>query len=331
MNIASKRVVLLFSMAATFVLFAACEEALTGVDTDEGAPSTDGTNTPFVEIQTGNEGEVLNDFRTIPGVFEPEVLTVQPNFAVGEEITVDYEVSGPAEDGDFIIDSPNPITIPGDSIDSGLESADIVVVRGAGNLTTEPTSLDVTLTNLSTDGDTEVQLGRAGEDIGRTRTIGIEPSVFLLETAPNIDTTEVGESSFAIGTAQNVSTAPFTVQNLSISGPDADEFGVVGASPEGDPATIQAPPVDVNPLAVTLIAAQFAPESAGEKEATLSYELANSVDTETYEISLSAVAEENGGGTAATTSASASAPIEVPESLSKKIEAETLSESDGQK
>jgi hypothetical protein len=331
MNTASKRVVLLFSVAATFVLFAACEEALTGVDTDEGVPSTDGTNTPFVEIQTGNKGEVLNDFRTIPGVFEPQVLTVQPNFAVGEEITVDYEVSGPAEDGDFIIDSPNPITIPGDSIDSGLESANIVVVRGAGNLTTEPTSLDVTLTNLSTDGDTEVQLGRAGEDIGRTRTIGIEPSVFLLETAPNIDTTEVGASSFAIGVTQNVSVAPFTVQNLSISGPDADEFSVVGASPEGDPATIQAPPVDVNPLAVTLVAAQFGPESAGEKEATLSYELTNSMDTETYEISLSAVAEENGGGTSATTSASAGAPTGGPESLSKKIEAGTLSESSEEK
>lgn len=290
MNIASQRLGILFLAVVAAVLLTACEEALTGVDNTDGVPPIDENNTPYVEIQTGNEGDVLSDFRSIPGVIPPQALTVQPNVAVEDTISVDYEVSGPAEaGGDYSVDSPNPLTIPFDTSTTSLESADIVVVRGGGNLTTEPTSVGVTLTGVSTTGGTEVLLGRGGQDIGITRTVGIEPSVSVIEDAPSIDTTAIGNTNTGIAATQNLSVAPFTVQNVSISGPDADEFDLEGIAADEPP--FEDPPVDINPVQVARIAAVFQPNSAGEKEATLSYELANGVDTETYEVSLSAVAE----------------------------------------
>lgn len=295
MNIASQRLGILFLAVVAAVLLTACEEALTGVDNTDGVPPIDGNNTPYVEIQTGNDGDVFSDFRSIPGVIPPQALEVGPNVAVEDTLTVDYEVSGPAEEGgDYSVDSPNPLTIPFDTSTTSLESADIVVVRGGGNLTTELTSVDVTLTGVSTTGGTEVLLGRGGQDIGITRTVGIEPSVSVIEDAPSIDTTAVGNTNTGIAMTQNLSVAPFTVQNIEISGPDADEFSLYGIAPNQDSldnGSFEDPPVDVNPVAIAFIVAAFEPVSEGEKEATLSYDLANGTDTETYEVSLSAVAE----------------------------------------
>lgn len=327
MNIASRRIGILALAVVAAVLLTACEEALTGVDNTDGVPSIDGNNTPYVGIQTGNDGDVLSDFRSIPGLIDPQALTVQPNVAVEDTISVDYEVSGPAEEGqDYTVLSDNPIRIPFDTSTTNLESEDIVVFRGVpggGSLTTQPTSANVTLTGVSTTEGTEVLLGRSGEDIDVTRTVGIDPSVALVVDAPAIDTTEVGDFSFGFAVTQNLSTGAFTVQNVSISGPNADEFSLVGIAPNADSAeagAFDSPPVDVNPVAVTFIAAVFLPESAGEKEATLSYELSNSVDTETFEASLSAVAESGGAAAASQSAITKSVTPTISSELMSKIE-----------
>lgn len=326
MNTVLQRIGVLFLAVAVAVLFSSCEEALTGVDNSDGVPSIRGNNTPFVSIQTGNDGDKFTDLRSIPGLIPPQALTVQPNVAVDDTIVVDYEVTGPAEEGqDYTVLSDNPIRIQFDTSTTALESEDIVVFRGApggGSLTTQPTSAEVTLTGVSTTDGTEVLLGRGGEGIDITRAVGINPSVALVEDAPAIDTTEVGGSGFGTAVTQNVSTGAFTVQNVSISGPNADEFSLFGIAPNADSAeagAFESPPVDVNPVANAFIAAVFQPESEGEKEATLSYELSNSVDTETFEVSLSAVAE-SGGAATSQSATTKRVPPTISSELMSKIE-----------
>lgn len=165
MNSIAIRPWLLAFMMAGAVLFTGCEEAVTGVDNDANVPSIDGDNTPFVEIATGNEGDTLA---------APVELVVQSNVAVDDVISVEYEVSGAATEGDdYVISPPSPITIEFDTSTTDLESASINVEPGDN--VTEATTAEVTLTSVSTEDGTEVRLGRGEENLGISRTVAIVP------------------------------------------------------------------------------------------------------------------------------------------------------------
>lgn len=304
MNFVLQRVGLLILATVAAVFLTSCEEPLTGVENTDGVPPIDGDNTPYVEIQTGNEGDTLTDFRSIPDLVDPAILTVQSNVSVKEEITVDYEVSGPAEEGgDYSVLSQNPVTIPYDTSTSNLDSGSIIVVRGGGNLTTEFTTVDVTLTGVSAAGGAEVLLGRGGTDIGTTRTIGIDPSVLVVSETVSLDSVEVGSASDpGITGVQNLSVAPFTVQNFGLSGPNADEFSVFLL---GDDDSLQPlEPSELDPAASQAVVVFLAPESEGEKEATLSFDVTNSVDSETYEVALLGTGVPSGSSASQKSSAS---------------------------
>lgn len=147
------------------VIVGGCEEALTGVENTAGVPSIEGDDTPFVEIQTGTEGQSLP---------APVSIEVQPNVTIEDVVNVEYEVSGDAVEGDdYVVGSPNPISIEHDPNSTSLESADIEI--GLGDNVTEATTATVTLTNVSTEQGSEVQLGRGGTDIGTSRTVVIQP------------------------------------------------------------------------------------------------------------------------------------------------------------
>ncbi|WP_263840684.1 hypothetical protein [Salinibacter sp.] len=101
----------------------------------------------------------------------------------------------------------------------------------------------MSLTSVTASDESEILLGRNGdEQIGRNRTIQIEPSIFVrtlgadgVNQSANIfevsfDTTTVGSSNFASPTPAlaNGSIEPTEASNFSIIGPDADAFAFAG-------------------------------------------------------------------------------------------------------
>lgn len=170
MNSFVKRLTPLAALALLMFLFVGCEEALFSSNTQHNLPDIPkGEGQPWVEF-TGDETVAADRGSSV-------ALTLEPGEAVGEAITVEYEVSGSAVAGeDYTISSgQSPVTIPFNSDDQNLDSADIVFNILTNDAATSTRSLTVTLTSAQTEGGEQVLVGRGGTDIDKSRTIEINP------------------------------------------------------------------------------------------------------------------------------------------------------------
>lgn len=151
-------------------VIAGCNEALFSSNTDDNLPNIpDGEGTPWVEF-IGDETMTADRGSSV-------TLTLEPGEAVGESITVEFETSGTAVAGeDFTIGSGgSPVTIPYDSETNNLDQADIVIDVLANSAATSMRTLTITLTGASTEGGRQIDVGRGGTEIDRSRTIEINP------------------------------------------------------------------------------------------------------------------------------------------------------------
>lgn len=148
------------------LLVMGCDEALFSANTDDGIPNIpDGEGTPWVEfigddVVGGAPGDTV-------------AVTVQPGESPGEPVTVEYEISGSAVAGqDYeILSGASPVMIPFDLDDNNLDDADISIRLMPS--ATAGRSLMLTLTSATTESGQQLDVGRGGEDIDKSRTVEI--------------------------------------------------------------------------------------------------------------------------------------------------------------
>lgn len=307
----SKRIGLFILVVAMATTFTACDQAVFSDSNTENSFLKESSGTPFFEFQSGAVRDTLNESRSP----SPVTLEVGPNVSLDTEISFEYEVSpGPdaTSPGDFEDVTPNaPRVLPDTTGGSGVETDTLAIQVGGGNLTRNPRLVTISLTSVSTADGSELLLGRNGdEQIGRSRTIQIGPSIFVrtfgsagLSTSANIfevsfDTTAVGGASFPPlnPVLANGSIEATQASNFSITGPDADAFsflGIGGLVREPGSSAVLAPSAGF-PGNLGLINVRFQPSSTGEKSATLEFEMANSTDNTTVTLPLSGIAVSGG-------------------------------------
>jgi hypothetical protein len=301
MNLLSKRIGLLLSVAATALMLTACGEALTD-SSSENSYLDDANPTPFVEFQSGSETDTASRERTT----DPLDIQVGPNVSVNADISYEYEISS-EEASDYADQTPNApvVRTKPDSVANDVETDTLEVQFGNGSLTRSTRIVTVSLTSVSS--DSEVRLGRNGTEYGRTRSYEVDPSIFVrtltsggnLAVSANLqqvvfDTTAVGGqgSTATPPLIANGSVMETDVESVSIQGPDASAFVLGGLL---DPATgaPETTPVTLGtslPGNLLLVNLAFVPTSAGEKSATLTFEMDNTADNTTVELPLSGVA-----------------------------------------
>lgn len=301
------------------IVLGGCEDSLTDSNT-AGTPDVvggDSTSTAFLTIVSGSESNPNVGTINRRGIFGPDsvLIEVEPNFGVRSDIEFEYSLSGSAvEDGDYTISPSSPATIEFDdsntSIDDlSLEAAALGEGESGVTLTTETRTGQVSLASATALADSvsrEIAVGRGGEDVGVSRSFQVAPSITL--TTPGIarlssvsfDSTQVGSSSTASLLIHNTSGVDFDVSNFTVTGENAGELTV---SP-----IIQDNPVEplelidgTDPFGIGLplndfgfVQVQFAPTSAGEKSATLQFDVSNSSDDITAEYEISGVATSSG-------------------------------------
>jgi hypothetical protein len=314
---------LLFIPILAFLI--GCEDSLTDANTN-GIPdvgSGDSTNTAFVTIVSGSEtgGPVGTIFRRNAagpnlelGIFGPSGtssldLDVEPNITIPDTIEFEYSVSGEAvRGGDYELSPSSPALIEFDtsttSIDSETLTASVLSEGDPGvTLTTETRTAEVTLESATTvNGTRDMEVGRGGTDVGVSRTFNVSPSITLTDasvvplSSVSLDSTEVGETTAATLLVHNTSGINFEVSSFSATGPDASDFEVTGFSDNPVEPLSFAPnspgPLPLNDFAE--VSVEFTPQSAGDKTATLQFDVSNSSDDTTAEYEISAVAVSSG-------------------------------------
>ncbi len=307
MKLVLKQVGLLLLIVMMAVAFTACDQAVLSDSNSNNSFLESSSNTPFFEFQSGSVRDTLSEERSST----PTTFQVGPNVSLtADSINYEYELRpgpGASSPGDFSDVTPNPPVVRRDTASgSAVETDTLEVQVGGGNLTRESRLVTVSLTSVTASDGSEILLGRNGdEQIGRNRTVRIEPSIFVRTLGAGVvnqnanifevsfDTTAVGASSTPSPSPvlANGSTEPTAAANFSITGPDADafSFGGIGGvvQPLGPSATLGTSfPVNIGVLNVA-----FQPNSPGEKSATLEFDMQNSVDNTAVSLSLSGVAE----------------------------------------
>ncbi|MCS4113764.1 hypothetical protein [Salinibacter ruber] len=308
MKLVLKQIGLLLLIVMMAVAFTACDQAVLSDSNSNNSFLESSSNTPFFEFQSGAVRDTTSEERSSSSIVN---FQVGPNVSLtADSINFEYELRpGPeaSSPGDFSDVTPNPPVVRRDTASgSAVETDTLEVQVGGGSLTRESRLVTVSLTSVTASDGSEILLGRNGdEQIGRNRTIRIEPSIFVrtlgaggVNSNANIfevsfDTTAVGASNTPSPSPvlANGSVEPTAVDNFSITGPDADafSFGGIGGvvQPLGPSATLGTSfPADIGVLNVA-----FQPDSPGEKSATLEFDMQNSVDNTTVSLSLSGVAE----------------------------------------
>lgn len=150
------------------VLVTGCDEALFTAD-DDKLPDIPDESTPWVEFD-GSDVIAAAQGETVE-------LTVTPGEAIGEPITVTYEVTGDAVVGtDYVIVSgQSPVTVPFNLDSNELDEA-IIEVQLLNSGATAMRTVVVTLTGATADSGQSVDVGRGGTEIDQSRTIEIAPS-----------------------------------------------------------------------------------------------------------------------------------------------------------
>jgi hypothetical protein len=307
MKLVLKQVGLLLLIVMMAVAFTACDQAVLSDSNSNNSFLESSSNTPFFEFQSGAVRDTLSEERSST----PTTFQVGPNVSLtADSINFEYELRpGPeaSSPGDFSDVTPNPPVVRRDTASgSAVETDTLEVQVGGGSLTRESRLVTVSLTSVTASDGSEILLGRNGdEQIGRNRTVRIEPSIFVRTLGAggvnqNANIFEVSFDTTAVGASNtpspspvlaNGSTEPTAAANFSITGPDADAFSFGGIGgvvrPLGPSATLGTSfPANLGVLNVA-----FQPNSPGEKSATLEFDMQNSVDNTTVSLSLSGVAE----------------------------------------
>lgn len=274
----------LFAAVGAALLLTGCEEALTD-STDEGLPNIDGTGEPWVEITGADTTTALEERGT------QVEFTVAPGYTTPGSLEVFFSVpgNGTAQQGrDYVVQTSSPVTIPIDPDASQLEDEDIVVGFPESDQVNEVTNMTLQLDSARTLSGESVPVGRGGTDDNDAKFVSIDwskASIFFQNSAGyRFDDTETGTSSssgFDLLIANTDAFRSTDVSNFAIEGENAGAFQVAGffellppdfatPAPATTPFTVE--PAQGNLLVVVV---QFAPESEGEKSATLTYEATN--------------------------------------------------------
>ncbi len=306
MKLVLKQVGLLLLIVTMAVAFTACDQAVLSDSNSNNSLLESSSNTPFFEFQSGSVRDTLSEERSST----PTTFQVGPNVSLtADSINYEYELRpgpGASSPGDFSDVTPNPPVVRRDTASGSAVETDALEVQvGGGNLTRESRLVTVSLTSVTASDGSEILLGRNGdEQIGRNRTVRIEPSIFVRTLGAggvnqNANIFEVSFDTTAVGGTNGPSQPPVltngsiestAVDNFSITGPDADAFSFagVGVRPPLSPTVNLGTSFPAN---AGVLNVAFEPNSPGEKSATLEFDMQNSVDNTTVSLSLSGVAE----------------------------------------
>ena len=286
MELLSKRIGLPLLLVAGILIVTGCNESLFSDNSDANSHVDDVNGTPFIEFQSGSRLDTASVER---GTTEDP--QVGPNVSLDGLIEYEYEFSSPGSPGaqeslDYADITPNPpqISVVPDSVRNSVEVDTLEIEFGKGGLTEQPEILIVELTSVSISNGLDIQLGRAGTEVGRTRQYRISPSVSVSEEL-DFDTTSVGASADSFAVVTNSSVLPTTADNFSITGADAGAFSVQGI---GDPPQSSA---TLSPSSEGEISLTFSPSSAGTKTAELTFDFSNSADGISLTVPLEGVAQ----------------------------------------
>lgn len=286
MDLLSKRIGLPLLLVATILMVTGCNEALLSDNSEENSYVDDVNGTPFIEFQSGSRLDTVSVARG-----DTEDPQVGPNVSLDGLIEYQYEFSSPSSPGarenlDYTDITPNTPEIPAipDSVRNSVEVDTVEIEFGAGGLTEQSEILIVELTSVSITNGLDIQLGRAGTEVGRTRQYKIPPSVSVSEKL-DFGTISAGTSADSFAVVENNSVLPTTAENFSITGADAGAFSVQGI---GNPSQSSS---TLSPSSEKEISLTFSPSSAGTKTAELTFDFSNSADGISLTVPLEGVAQ----------------------------------------